>query len=44
MFTGTSVFNKNRSVNRPDNLKEFASVNGERITERKKRPLILLCL
>ena len=36
MFTRTSVFNKNRSVNRPENLKEFASVNGERITERKK--------
>ena len=36
MFTGTSVFNKNRSVKRPENLKEFASVNGERITERKK--------
>lgn len=31
-----SVFNKNRSVNRPDNLKEFAIINGERITERKK--------
>ncbi|MDX7047579.1 hypothetical protein SJZ88_22375, partial [Enterobacter hormaechei] len=36
MFTGTSLINKSRSVNRPDNLKEFASVNGERITERKK--------
>ena len=36
MFTGTSVLIKNRSVNRPENLKEFASVNGERITERKK--------
>lgn len=36
MFTGTSVFNKYRSVKRPDNLKEFARVNGERITERKK--------
>lgn len=36
MFTGTSLINKSRSVNRPENLKEFASVNGERITERKK--------
>jgi len=36
MFTGISVINISRSVNRPDNLKEFARVNGERITERKK--------
>ncbi|HHL6036453.1 TPA: hypothetical protein ACQ8NF_005404, partial [Klebsiella pneumoniae] len=36
MFTGTSVFNKNRSVKRPENLKSFAVNNGERITERKK--------
>lgn len=41
MFTGISVFNNNGSVNRADNLKdnlkEFAVVNGERITERKKQ-------